>query len=305
MVTNTDGLKAIATLTINIEDVNDEFPSFIELVSGSVLENEPPGAEVMVIRAVDKDITSPNNLVTYTLDTHMDAFAVDESSGRVTTKKSFDREELDIYQIKVTARDGAPSSVLKTGEPNSNSQTFRVKIEDKNDNPPRFVNAIYVPDPIPENVDEGKDVIEVKAVDKDTASVIEYSIISGNENDAFFIENTTGRIRVKNKLDYEKIESYNLTIRASDGVFSDECEVHIHISNVNDERPVFMPLENNRIFIREEEIPVGCIVEVRAYDPDIKDRNQDQKIVYRIDEKQLDFAKVNENGCVTLTRVCY
>lgn len=288
---------------VNVEDVNDEFPSFIELVSGSVLENEDAGTEVMVIKAIDKDITSPNNLVTYTLESHTDLFDINPNTGRVTTKEKFDREEIEIYQIKVTAKDGAPSSFKNTGEPNSNSQTFRVKIEDKNDNKPVFTQAIYFPEPIPEDVDEGKDVIEVKANDKDTASLIEYSIINGNVGDAFYIENTTGRIKVKNKLDYETIESYNLTVKAFDGFFSDECEVHIQISNVNDELPRFEPVSDTRIIIQEESIPIGCIITVQAYDPDIKDRNADQKIVYRIGEEQRKFADVNKTGCVTLKKV--
>lgn len=302
-VTNTDSLIAISTLIVNLEDVNDEFPNFIELVSGSVLENENSGTEVMVIRAIDKDITSPNNLVSYTLGSHNDLFEIDSASGRVTTKVEFDREQTEIYQIKVTAKDGAPSSLLNTGEPNSNTQTFRVKIEDKNDNKPVFTQAIYFPQPIPENVDEGKDVIEVKANDKDTASLIEYSIINGNVDEAFYIENTTGRIKVKSKLDYETIENYNLTIRAFDGFYSDECEVHIQISNVNDELPKFEPITDTRIIIQEESIPDGCIITVEAYDPDIKDRNADQKIVYRIGEEQRKFADVNKNGCVTLKKV--
>lgn len=305
-VTNTDSLMAITTLTVNVEDVNDEFPNFIELVFGVVLENEKIGAEVMVIRAIDKDLTSPNNLVTYTLDNYNDLFEIDPNTGKVTTKVEFDREEKDTYNLKITASDGAPSSLPSyKGAPNSITQTFIVRIEDKNDNKPVFQKGIYTPAAIPENIDIGKPVIDVLAEDKDTATTIVYSIIKGNEGNAFAVVNTTGTIVVQNKLDYEKIESYNLTVRAYDGFYSDDCEVHIKILNVNDELPVFKPIENNRITIQEESEPAGCIVNVEAYDPDIKDRYADQKIVYRIGEAQQKFAGVDKNGCVKLLTVSF
>lgn len=301
--TNADSLQATVILYFKVEDVNDEIPSFIELVSGSVLENEEAGAEVMVVRAVDKDSTYPNNAVTYELESHKDLFEIDSNTGKIITKVKFDREEQDLYQIKITARDGAPSALFHNNEPNAASQVFRIKIEDKNDNKPVFEMPIYTANNIPENVDEGKDVIEVKALDKDTASVIEYSITNGNVGEAFFIEKATGRIKVKNKLDFEKIESYNLTVKASDGQFEDEAEVIINILNVNDELPIFEPLNVTRINILEEQLYPDCLVTVKAYDPDIKDRNADQKIVYRIGEQQKEFAAVDNGGCVKLKKV--
>jgi hypothetical protein len=37
------------------------------------------------------------------------------------------------------------------------------------------------------------------------ASTVKYSIVDGNTNDAFVIEDLTGKIRVNSKLDYENI----------------------------------------------------------------------------------------------------
>ncbi|XP_017769994.1 PREDICTED: DE-cadherin [Nicrophorus vespilloides] len=298
--TNQDSWSVMRTIDIKILDVNDEIPAFIELVTGSVLENELPDAEVMQVRAIDKDGTSANNIVSYELVDHTELFKIDPNNGKVTTNTSFDREKQNVYNVNIKARDNSPSALTKKPY-NSALQTFRITIEDRNDNKPTFTKDPYTAQRIPENTDIGKVVIEVKAVDVDTASLIKYEIIEGNINNAFNIESTTGRIMVFSELDFEKIENYNLTIRASDGVFNDTTHVHIEISNVNDELPVF-EFYNKNISIAEESIPENCIITLKAYDPDIKDRNADQKIVYRVEEKMTRTLLVDKSGCVKLIK---
>jgi hypothetical protein len=56
-------LASEATVHIKLEDVNDEIPLFTEREQKTVMEGEPPGTKVTQIRAIDRDGTSPNNLV--------------------------------------------------------------------------------------------------------------------------------------------------------------------------------------------------------------------------------------------------
>lgn len=49
-VENKDSLAAAITIEFKIEDVNDEIPDFVDIVTGSVLENEEPPAEVMQVK---------------------------------------------------------------------------------------------------------------------------------------------------------------------------------------------------------------------------------------------------------------
>lgn len=297
---NSDGLFASVTIVVKIEDVNDEIPQFIELIQGSVVENDVVGAQAMTVRAFDKDGTSPNNKVVYKLRSHQDLFEIDVDSGVITAKKSFDRETNNLYPVSIEASDSAPSALLKNGGPNSAVQTFFISIEDQNDNPPHFTKSLYIVYNISENANKGKDVIEVKAVDKDTASEIRYSIIEGNIDDAFEIEVSTGRIKVKGKLDFEKIESYNLTVKAYDGIYEDTAKVTINIENKNDEIPVFEKY-NKKIYIKEESVSTGCIITLRAYDPDIKNRSADQKIIYDVVGDYKSFLSVTSEGCVSNT----
>ncbi|KAK4871853.1 hypothetical protein RN001_015977 [Aquatica leii] len=300
-VTNEE-LAASVTFEIKIEDVNDEIPTFIDSVTGSVLENEDSGTPVMQVRAIDKDGTTANNIVSYELQNFKDLFKIDEKTGKLTTLGIFDREVEDVYDIIVTAKDNSPSAILKNKhQPNSASQVFRITIEDRNDNKPQFANSTYISDTFLESIDIGKEVMVVKAVDRDTASLIVYSIIGGNINNAFMIENTTGRIKVNNELDFDTIEQYTLVVEASDGVYTDTAKVIIHVGNVNDMPPVF-DYYNKNITIQEETLIEGCILNLRAYDPDIKDRNADQNIVYELPDDQKSFLSISNDGCVSLIK---
>ncbi|XP_046488919.1 DE-cadherin isoform X1 [Neodiprion pinetum] len=301
-VSNKELLAAETSINIEVLDVNDNIPIFRDIKEGSVLENEPPGAPVMQIRAIDADGTSANNQVSYELENYKNLFTIDKRTGNLTTLMTFDREKTAAYTVKVVAVDNSPSALYQNGEPNKGRQVFTVTIADKNDNPPHFTQPVYTANSIPENANINQLVTEVKAIDRDTASLVTYSIISGNTGNGFDIEPNTGKIRVKNQLDYETITEYNLTIRAFDGLFNDTAYVKIFIDNVNDNPPVFEDFMKN-LTIQEESLVEGCITTVSAYDPDIKDRTADQHIAYFIaNEQHKPFLTIDKSGCLKLKR---
>ena len=194
--------------------------------------------------------------VTYELDNFRDLFTIDKYTGNITTLVRFDREEEDTYNVKVIAIDNSPSALFKTGEHNKGQQVFRIEIADKNDNAPHFTQAVYTASSVLENANINALVTEVKALDADTASPVTYSIISGNTNNSFYIESTTGKIRVNNPLDYETITEYSLTVKAFDGLYNDTAQVKIFIENVNDNPPVFGDFDTNPT-IQEESLIKG------------------------------------------------
>ncbi|XP_043497699.1 DE-cadherin isoform X1 [Polistes fuscatus] len=299
---NNYDLAAETVIDIDVLDVNDNVPAFRELTKGSVLESEPPGVPVMQVKAIDADGTAAHNKVTYELNDFKDLFAIDKHTGNITTRTTFDREAQSTYSVWITATDNSPSALYNTGEHNKVQQLFRIEIADKNDNAPHFTQPVYTANAILENANINSVVIEVKALDADTASPVTYSIIQGNTNDSFYIESTTGKIRVNNPLDYEKITEYNLTVRAFDGVYNDTANVKIFIENVNDNPPVFEDFDTNPT-IEEEKLVDGCITTVVAYDPDIKNRNADQHIAYFIlKDDQKPLLSINKSGCITLKK---
>ena len=286
-VRNNPDLVAEAQLNIKVKDENNQAPVFNNIESGSVLEHEPPGTVVMQVSAIDGDGTYPNNRVRYKLGTRdqslLDKFQINEDTGAITTKVEFDREEKEYYALSVIAEDGAPSSLLKNGRPNQTPNTFRIVIKDKNDNPPYFPEQDYTAE-VPEDADIDSKVIEVKADDLDTeASLTTYSIKGGNLGFTFKIEPQTGFIRVNKPLDFENINEYTLVVTALDGQYSNDTTVHIKVLNRNDMKPEFLQ-EVYTTNLKEEEIPTYPILQVSAYDPDVKDRNAPQNITYFLDK---------------------
>jgi hypothetical protein len=154
-----------------------------------------------------------------------------------------------------------------------------------------------------EDADTNRVVVEVRAKDADTASVIQYTITDGNIDDAFYIENqfSAGIIRVKKRLDYENIREYVLTVRASDSLHEAVTKVKINIQNVNDEVPIFEPMNSNTTIL-EESIPNECIFWVKAYDPDIGDRRVPQNISFFILNGKEHFSVGPEDGCVRVIK---
>ena len=231
-----------------------------------------------------------------------DLFAIDKYTGKITTLVEFDREAKDSYNVKIIAVDNSPSALFKTGEPNRVEQKFRIEITDKNDNPPHFTLPVHTAYSILENSNENAVVIKVNTVDKDIANSVTYSIVAGNANDSFYIEGKKGLIRVNKQLDYERITTYNLTVKAFDGLYYDTAQVEIFIENVNDNPPVFKDFNKNLI-IEEETLADNCITIVSAYDPDIEDREADQHIAYFIvKNEQQPLISIDKSGCMKLKK---
>ena len=86
-------------------------------------------------------------------------------------------------------------------------------------------------------------VIQVTATDADTGAngKIRFSIVSGNDQKHFKIDEETGDIRTNASLDFETTTNYTLRVRADDSSHSNETDVKIQVININDNSPIFDP----------------------------------------------------------------
>ncbi|RMH77918.1 MAG: hypothetical protein D6680_03825 [Cyanobacteria bacterium J007] len=134
-------------------------------------------------------------------------FAIDSLTGELSVADSsqLDRETVDLHQLFVEATDASGQTL---------SKYVTVHVSDVNEAPSFSGSTSFS---IGENPHDGAVVGTVSATDPE-ADTIAYKIVSGNERDAFTIDENTGEITIADgrELDYETQNSYTLTLKAID-----------------------------------------------------------------------------------------
>ena len=190
-------------VVVNIEDSNDNRPRFTNCPSPgqvSVEENKNPGERVFQVTAVDNIDRGRNREVEYKLITGGNPkFAIDNTTGVITTLASLDREEKAEHKLIVQAEDGGHGR--DEAERLLSYCIFDVKVDDRNDNYPRFVTPKYVAS-VWQGASIGTVVVTVKAEDvdgkgpnnEDNTEVV-YQLV--NPDDKFRVDPSSGQIITK------------------------------------------------------------------------------------------------------------
>uniref|UniRef100_A0A3Q2YIN9 Cadherin-8-like n=1 Tax=Hippocampus comes TaxID=109280 RepID=A0A3Q2YIN9_HIPCM len=199
-----------------------------------------------------------------------DAFEIDEYSGEIRTLKKLDREEKAFYVLQAQAINRLSQ------EPEEPQSEFIIKVQDINDNAPRFHNQPYVAS-VPEMCPTGTTVFQVTATDADdptfgnNAKLI-YSILQGEPY--FSVEPKTGIIVTSwPDMDREAKEQYLVVVQVKDmlgmsGGYSASATVSVSLSDINDNGPIFQ--HHLYTFAIPEDAVVGTTVgRVKADDADI------------------------------------
>ncbi|XP_063060193.1 protocadherin beta-16-like [Engraulis encrasicolus] len=255
-----------ATIHVTVLDANDNLPVFSQpLYQVTLPENSPPGAVVVRVTATDAD-EGPNGDVTYDFSriskeaSHL--FSIDKLSGEIKVMGPIDFEEESSYELRVQAKDGAGLA--------SNVKVV-IDITDVNDNAP-VILVKSLTDQIPENTEPGTEVGIINVQDKDTEGNgqvrcailgnVPFKLNPSIKN--YFSLVTTAA------LDREAIDSYNITITASDDgspPLSSSKTIHLSVSDVNDNPPVFEE-QSYSAYVSENNKPGSSVCSVSARDPD-------------------------------------
>eukprot|EP00058_Branchiostoma_floridae_P002172 XP_002587660.1 hypothetical protein BRAFLDRAFT_96501 [Branchiostoma floridae] len=224
----TYGRQAIASVLINVLDVNDEPPVFpegeeifevtegddwVDRTAGNVAASDRDAGlngtvEYRIIGGnIDKDLGS-NADVKYRIISGDGGFLVDIAGGSIFSSKKLDRETKAIYSFVVEAYNPGVDWLNDTA-------TVNITVNDINDNPPNFTNQQPETITIPEDTKTGTSVFRVSAEDRDNNDV-NYRLTGGSCRELFSIEESTGEISVKERLD---------TIDRRDEVYSCIIEV--------------------------------------------------------------------------------
>ncbi|KAM9164281.1 cadherin-12 isoform 2-T2 [Pangshura tecta] len=195
-----------------------------------VLE-EYMGSEPQYVGKLHSDLDKGAGTVKYTLsgDGAGTVFTIDETTGDIHAIRSLDREEKPFYTLRAQAVD------IDTRKPLEPESEFIIKVQDINDNEPKFLDGPYV------------------------ASVPEMSPV--------------GVIRTAlPNMDREVKEQYQVLIQAKDmggqlGGLAGTTTVNITLTDVNDNPPRF-PKSIFHLKVPESSLVGSAIGRIRAVDPD-------------------------------------
>ncbi|XP_033841977.1 cadherin-18 [Periophthalmus magnuspinnatus] len=197
-------------------------------------------------------------------------FIIDEVTGDIHATKSLDRERKSHYVLHAQALDRNTEDAL---EPKSE---FIIKVQDINDNAPKFPDGPFVAD-VPEMSEVGTSVLQVTATDADdptygNSAKVVYSILQGQPY--FSVDPKTGIIRTAlANMDREAREHYSVVIQAKDmagqvGGLSGSTTVNITLTDVNDNPPKF-PQKNYELYVVESAQVGKPVGKIKANDEDI------------------------------------
>lgn len=139
------------------------------------------------------------------------AFGVESNTGRIYVKGEVDYELMSEYHLWIEAEQGGSTPATSYAE-------VVITIDDVNDNKPKFTQAVYEV-AIAERTMFGSSILTVTATDADSGlnGEVIYSL-SGSNSNLFRIDSDDGEIRTFTNLDRELVDTYSLTVTATDKV---------------------------------------------------------------------------------------
>ncbi|KAM8902406.1 protocadherin Fat 3-like isoform 4-T6 [Spinachia spinachia] len=292
----TPSLSGTTTVTIEVSDINDNPPMFLEQsYFGSVKESDPPGEVIAVLNTRDDDSSAVNRQVSYhiTGGNYRGVFALGLVQGewKMYVKRPLDREERNLYIINVTASDGLFVS----------QATVEVTVIDTNDNSPICDQAVYTAS-VSENLPVNSVLLRIGAADADigVSAWLQYSLHGPGSQD-FTIDPDTGEVKSSIILDHEMTPCYRLIALATDGGGRwCRAEVQLAVTDINDNPPIFT-LSEYTASVYEDTATKALLTRIQAIDPD---EGPGRMVVYSLaDSAEGSFSIDKSSGIVVLERI--
>ena len=271
-LTDLGGNSSDLALSVSVVAVIGNAPEFSQ-ATASVDFDENAVAAVYTASATDAD----GDALTYSIaGDDAEHFAIDATSGVIEFNVAPDHEQPtdsgfdNVYNLIIAAEDPLG---------NQAQQSLTVSINDLNDNAPQFASSTAALD-ASENTTT---ITTIVATDADSAaehSTLTYSLDGGSDLSLFTIDPASGALAFNQAPDYEHPHDsdldniYNVSIVATDSVYTASQDLTVTITNVN-EAPAFTETsvalataENNSSFTHTV---------AAAIDPD-----QDQTLAYQL-----------------------
>ena len=250
---------AHSIVNVKIIDVNDNCPMFVNLPYYAVVSvDDPKGSVIIKVHALDLD-AEENGMVRYEMKRgYGELFRVDRQSGEVILKQTLEGHNR-YYDLVIAAYDSGV-------QPCSSDVSVHVKVIDRS--MPVFGKQFYS-DSVAENIELYSPLSVAIQAESPLERKLIYTIVKGNELEEFSVDFNTGVIYVVGELDYERRQSYDLIVRATDsisGAFAD-VPVSVLVEDVNDCAPEF-DQDNYTVAVSESALFGTAILKLVATDND-------------------------------------
>ena len=250
--------------TINVSDVNDNFPEFVTLSRVShVSEDAAIGTIVTCLSATDAD-SSSNGIVVYDVITTepADLFQVNSTTGCIETASFLDREMYGKFVLDIRATDQA----IPVSERLFSLTAVIIWISDVNDNYPLVTSPLTLS--AHENTTAGSVVGKVTAVDGDDGnnSTLIFSLFRPHDN-SFTIDPNTGYVTLLRQMDFDVARSHTLTVIVSDRgtpPLSSVTTITVNVLDSNNHAPKLTNSDSS--FPVSEQTPSGSLIAVLTSD---------------------------------------
>ena len=258
------GSVSYAQLEVHLMDINDNKPVLtISMIRDSNLpENIPTGTTILELMATDKDTGSNGEIKFFIIDGDPKGDFQITNTGSLVTAHPLDYESTPTYELTFEACDmGKP--------PLCTTDSATLNIVDVNDVKPSFPGTPYKGS-VKENSGPMASILQVSAIDSDFASSFEYTIVSGNTEERFFLNRSSGVLSSTTPLDREEQDTYTLVVIASDSAASrltGTGTIVISVIDVND-NPSSNSMSQIQMVLLDGQLPAGPLVPIFFSDPD-------------------------------------
>ncbi|RVE45661.1 hypothetical protein evm_009676 [Chilo suppressalis] len=257
-VSVSDGAHAVfARVKVSLAPANRSPPHFPHLVhEARARENQPPPLLLTTVKAYDDD-PGEYGTIAYSIPSAKlrETFAIDATSGALTTLVPLDREKRAEWEVPVTASDGG--GLLR-------HTTVRVRVADVNDNAPVFPHREYRA-AVPGSRAPNAPFLTLTARDADAPdnARLHYSVYEGDVRSdttgLFAVDPHTGALSFARDASAFASRSVQVWVRARDGGgLAGEAPVSVYVLAANETAPrlrappptVFLP----------EDAPAGTLI---------------------------------------------
>ncbi len=240
---------------VEIFFVPNNAPTDITLSSSIIEENQASGQLVGNLSTIDLDVNDSHNYSLIIGEGSDDNAKFEINGSQLIANFTAIFNIKSSYSVRIKTDDGYSGTFEKA---------LVIEVLDVNDAPSMNDETFA----IDENSTTGTSVGTVTASDPQDHDLI-FSIVSGNDLEAFHIDQNTGEITVADAshLDYETKSTYQLSVEVNDSDLSDEATITVNLNDVNE-----TPLIDDATFAIDENSAISTSVgTVTASDPENDD----------------------------------